>query len=82
LRAFRDEHRIPYTGNDVEHSFDGGMGVWALRGWGVPLLVAFADRIFGLDVVKMTQSLKRLGYETGTPPPGWSRRLDEAVSRL
>jgi len=86
LRAFLDERRIPYTDYDVEHSFNGGMGFWTLRGRGVPLVVVGADIIYGLDVGKMKESLKRLGYETGTPPPGRSHGLDEAgsggVSRL
>ena len=68
LRAFLDEHRIPYTDYDVEHSFSGGMGFWALRGRGVPLVVVGADVIYGLDVGKMQASLRRLGYETGSPP--------------
>jgi len=86
LRAFLDEHRIPYTDYDVEHSLNGVMGFWTLRGRGVPVAVVGADIIYGLNVGKMQESLKRLGYETGGPPPDRSPGQDEAgrrdVSRL
>jgi len=68
LRSFLDVHRVPYTDYDVEHSFNGGMGFWTLRGRGVPLAVVGADVIYGLDFARIRQSLGRLGYETGAPP--------------
>lgn len=80
LRAWLDEYHVPYTDYDVERSLNGGMGFWALRGRGVPLAVVGADIIYGLDVGKMQASLRRLGYETGTRPPGQASRRDGAAS--
>jgi glutaredoxin len=86
LRVWLDEHRIPYTDYDVERSFNGGMGFWALRGRGVPVAVVGADIIHGLDVGKMRESLRRLGYEIGTPSQGKAFGREPAatggVSRL
>ena len=62
MRAWLDYHDIPYSEYDVEKSFQGGMGFWALRGIGVPLVVAGPDIIYGFDSDKLRQSLAALGY--------------------
>jgi len=70
LRSFLDANRIPYTDYDVERSFSGGMGMWALRGRGVPVVVVGADVIYGLDFAKLGESLRRLGYDAAAPAEG------------
>lgn len=37
LRADLDANGVPYTEYDVEKTFEGQLGYWALRGRGVPL---------------------------------------------
>jgi mycoredoxin len=70
LRSFLEANHIPYTDYDVEHSISGGMGMWALRGRGVPVVVVGADIIHGLDLAKIRESLGRLGYDTIAPAAG------------
>ena len=62
LRALLDNHEIPYTEHDVEHSLQGSLGFWALRGTGVPVSVIGPDIIYGFDVGKIETSLAGLGY--------------------
>ena len=62
LRAWLDYHDIPYSDYDVEKSYRGGMGFWALRGMGVPVVVAGPDIIYGFDSEKLRHSLAALGY--------------------
>jgi len=62
LRALLDKHAIPYTEYDVEHSLQGGLGFWALRGTGVPVSVIGPDIIYGFDIGKIETSLAELGY--------------------
>jgi len=68
LRAHLDAHHVAYTDYDVEKSFNGGMGFWALRGRGVPVSVVGPAIIYGFDVGKIDKALTSLGYEIGTPP--------------
>jgi glutaredoxin len=70
LRSFLDANHIPYTDYDVERSFSGGIGMWALRGRNVPVVVVGADVIHGLDIAKLRESLARLGYDTVAPRGG------------
>ena len=62
LRAYLDASGIPFTEFDVEKSFEGSMGFWALRGSGVPVSVIGPDIVHGYDIEKINESLMRLGH--------------------
>lgn len=62
LRAFLDHREIPYIEYDVEHSLQGVLGFWALRGTGVPVSVIGPDIVYGFDIEKIEISLAGLGY--------------------
>jgi len=62
LRAYLDNNGIPFTDYDVEKTFKGGMGFWALRGTGVPVSAVGPDIVYGYDLDKINESLARLGY--------------------
>ena len=69
LRGFLEANGVPYTDYDVEHSIGGAMGMWALRGRGVPVVVVGADIIYGLDFGKPREALARLGHDTSALLP-------------
>ena len=62
LRAYLDNREIPYSEYDVEKTFHGGVGFWALRGTAVPVSVVGPDIIYGFDMVKINEALQRLDY--------------------
>lgn len=62
LRALLDGHEIPYTEYDVEHSLQGGLGFWALRGRGVPVSVIGPKIVHGFEMEKIGAALGELGY--------------------
>ena len=81
FRAYLDYHAIVYTDYDVETSFQGGMGFWALRGRGVPLVVAGPEIIYGYDIEKIRSALAALGYRLGQDDEaGGSAPLRETAS--
>ena len=66
LRAYLEARGIPFTEHDVEKSFKGGMGFWALRGSGVPVSVIGPAIVHGYDIERIDESLARLGYGAST----------------
>ena len=62
LRAHLKANGIPAREYDVEKSFQGGMGFWALRGKGVPISVIGPDVVYGFDLARINRSLSKLGY--------------------
>lgn len=64
-QGLRASH-IPFTEHDVETSLDGQLGMWALRGRGVPVAVIGSRVVYGYRVDEIAAALKALGY-TFTP---------------
>ncbi|MFL6653841.1 MAG: glutaredoxin family protein [Sulfurifustis sp.] len=62
LRADLDANGVPYTEYDVEKTFEGQLGYWALRGRGVPLSAIGPGVVQGYQVREIEQALARLGY--------------------
>ena len=62
LRQGLSASAIPYVEHDVERSFQGQLGFWALRGRGVPVSVVGPEIVYGYDVPRLSATLKTLGY--------------------
>lgn len=67
LRAHLKANGIPAREYDVEKSFQGGMGFWALRGKGVPISAIGPDVVYGFDLERINRSLSKLGYQLDAP---------------
>ena len=52
---------IAFTEYDVERSLDGWLGMWALRGRGVPVSVIGTQVVYGYQVPKIDAALRALG---------------------
>ena len=68
LRADLRASGVAYTEYDVERSLQGQLGMWALRGWGVPVTVVGEKVIYGYRVDQLALALKDLGH-TYLPAP-------------
>ena len=53
---------IPFTEHDVEKSLDGALGMWALRGRGVPVSAIGPQVVHGYQVAKIEAALRALGH--------------------
>jgi glutaredoxin len=68
LRADLLASGVAFTEYDVEHSLQGQLGMWALRGRGVPVTVVGEKVIYGYRVDQLALALKGLGH-TYLPAP-------------
>lgn len=80
LREDLQRSGIPYVEYDVEKSFQGELGYWALRGRGVPISAIGPTVVDGYRIDRIQSAMKELGYEYVTHYP----RLpsSESVSTL
>lgn len=62
LRADLHASGVTYTDHDVEHSLHGQLGMWTLRGRGVPVAVVGEKVIYGYRVDQLAFAFKELGY--------------------
>lgn len=65
---------IPFTEHDVEKSLNGALGMWALRGRGVPVSAIGPQVVHGYQVAKIEAALRALGHTylplgTNAPAP-------------
>lgn len=65
---------IAFTERDVEKSLDGALGMWALRGRGVPVSAIGPQVVHGYQVAKIEAALRALGRSylalgTNAPAP-------------
>lgn len=81
LRQALTANQIPYTEYDVERSLQGQLGMWALRGRGVPVSAIGPEVIYGYRVDKIDAALKALGYTFANPAAPTSAAGDGASSR-
>ena len=63
VKQWLDDNDVPYTEYDVEKSFAGAMGFWALRGRSVPLTVIGPEVVPGFRVQRITDALQKIGYD-------------------
>ena len=63
LRIHLNNHNIPFTEHDIEKSFSGIAGFWALRAKGVPVSVIGPDVVYEYNIDKINQSLTKLDYD-------------------
>jgi glutaredoxin len=72
LRADLAANHVPYSEIDVERTFQGQLGFWALRGRGVPVSAIGPKVVYGYRVNEIANALSALGYSfaasVGTPP--------------
>lgn len=61
LRADLAASQVTYTEHDVEHSLQGQLGMWALRGRAVPVTVVGEKVIYGYRVDQLALALRDLG---------------------
>lgn len=54
--------RVPYVEHDVQQTLQGQLGMWALRGRGMPVSVIGAHVVYGYRVDHVTPALQTLGY--------------------
>ncbi|MFL6649747.1 MAG: glutaredoxin domain-containing protein [Sulfurifustaceae bacterium] len=62
LRGDLDASGVPYIEYDVEKTFEGQLGYWALRARGVPVSAIGGSVVRGYQVPEIEQALGRLGY--------------------
>lgn len=62
LRADLRASGVAYTEHDVERSLQGQLGMWALRGRGVPVTVVGDRVIYGYRADQLALALKGLGH--------------------
>lgn len=62
LRADLRTSQVAYTDYDVEHSLQGQLGMWTLRGRGVPVAVVGEKVIYGYRVDQLARALQELGH--------------------
>lgn len=67
LRTYLKGYNIPYMERDVEKSLAGALGMWALRGRGVPVSVLGETVVYGYDLEKINRALRELGYPIQGP---------------
>lgn len=53
---------IPFTEYDVDRSFQGQLGFWALRGRGVPVSAIGENVVYGYRVDELAEAAAALGY--------------------
>lgn len=70
IRVHLRTNQVPFTEHDVEKSLAGMMGLWALRGRGVPITVAGPEVIYGFRLDRLDAALERLGYRVNLRPHG------------
>ncbi len=61
--------QVAYTEYDVEQSFQGQLGMWALHARGVPVAVIGPRVVRGYDVDKIESALQALGHDLRPPSP-------------
>lgn len=69
LRQDLRASNIPYIEYDVEKTLQGQLGMWALRGRGVPVSAIGPEVVYGYQVQKIETALRALGH-TFRPAPG------------
>lgn len=80
LRAALTASGIDFREYDVEQSLSGQLGFWALRARGVPVSVVGPEIIYGYDIARLDQALRRLGHRfTPVSPSG---PVQGSMSRL
>lgn len=62
LRKDLAASKVPYTEYDVEKSLQGQLGMWALRGRGVPVSTIGSQIVYGYQVDRIAPALGELGY--------------------
>jgi len=73
LREDLAASKVPYVEYDVEKSLQGQLGMWALRGRGVPVSAVGSKVVYGYRVDQIAAGLKDIGYtylpvSTAMPP--------------
>jgi len=88
LREGLRASNVPYREYDVEKTLQGSLGMWALRGRGVPVSAIGPEVVHGYQVAKIERALRALGHaftpfasiesrgsaSTGAPPDAGSVR--------
>jgi glutaredoxin len=69
LRRDLAASKVPYVEYDVEKSVQGQLGMWALRGRGVPVSAVGSKVVYGYRIDQIAAGLKDIGY-TYLPPAG------------
>lgn len=76
LRADLAASHVPYVEHDVERTLQGRLGMWALRGRGVPVSVIGSQVVYGYRVDQIAPALLTLGYSVrkgGTADDAFAR---------
>lgn len=62
LREDLAASKVPYVEYDVEKSVQGQLGMWALRGRGVPVSAIGSQVVYGYRVDQIAAGLTNMGY--------------------
>ena len=62
LRADLAASKVPYVEYDVEKSLQGQLGMWTLRGRGVPVSAIGSQVVYGYRLERIVPALDGLGY--------------------
>jgi len=77
LREDLAASKVPYVEYDVEKSLQGQLGMWALRGRGVPVSAVGSQVVYGYRVDQIADGLRNLGYTD--LPAGMDLPADETA---